>query len=89
MWFTSSVQYYFPMDAFDYLQQLESRVETAGFTMARLCRKAGMQQSLVSRWRARDYEPRLSSLRKLEDALTALIAERDAGIEPDSIENLL
>lgn len=77
------------MDAYDYLHDLESRVELAGFTMARLCRKAGMQQSLVSRWKARAYEPRLSSLRKLEDALTALAAERNSDTESDSIENLL
>jgi transcriptional regulator with XRE-family HTH domain len=76
-------------DAYAYLQEIELLAKQNGLHMAELCRKAGMQQSLVSRWRSRAYEPRLSSLRKLEDALTALIAERDTGTKPSSIEDLL
>jgi transcriptional regulator with XRE-family HTH domain len=76
-------------DAYAYLQEIELSAKQNGLPMAELCRKAGMQQSLVSRWRSRAYEPRLSSLQKLEDALATLIAERNAGTKPDSIENLL
>lgn len=60
------------MDAYELLATIEQNVSDAGFTMADVCRKAGIQQSLVCRWRNQKYEPRLSSLQKLEDALRAL-----------------
>lgn len=73
--------------AFEFLDEIERQAHEWGFTMAELCREAGMQQSLVSRWRSRDYEPRLSSLLKLSQALNTLICKKDPTV--DSIENLL
>lgn len=73
------------MDAYDYLTSIETQIKAAGFTVADACRKAGMQHSLVCKWRARKYEPRLSSLRRLEAALADLKAARPS----DSIESIL
>ena len=62
--------------AFKVLADLESRIGAAGFSMAEVCREAGISQAQVSRWRSKIYEPRLSSLQKLEDALKDMVKER-------------
>lgn len=72
------------MDTNCFLQDLETRIHEAGLTMAQVCRKAGLQQSLVSRWKAGVHEPRLSKLRQLEDAFHAL-----RGNDSTRLEDLL
>ncbi len=61
--------------AFQELAALEHRAAAGGFSMAQVCRRAGIHQAQVSRWKSKDYEPRISSLQKLEDAIAALERE--------------
>lgn len=61
------------MDAFTLLSDLDHRIQRQGLNMAAVCREAGISHSLVSRWKAKLYEPRLSSLARLEDAFNALV----------------
>lgn len=72
------------MDAYSLLQDLEAKIRASGLNMATVAKHAGIQHSLVSRWKAKLYEPRLSSLRKLEEALADLTAG-----PTDSIADLL
>ncbi|MDI3304640.1 MAG: hypothetical protein QJR04_25160 [Burkholderia multivorans] len=65
------------MDAFDYFTRLERKVRRSGFTMTTVCRRARIQPALISRWRARLVEPRLSTLSRLEAALEELRAEME------------
>lgn len=62
--------------AFQILSDIEHAAGAAGFTMADVCREAGIHQAQVSRWKAKVSEPRLSGLQRLEDALAALSAQR-------------
>lgn len=71
------------MDLQAEIKRLDDRIERSGFSIAQVCRRADIQQSSYTRWRkfANDpqgldgTEPRVSSLRKLEAALTKLMAE--------------
>lgn len=49
-----------------------------GITVSRVCVKAGMNPSMMSRWKATDIEPRLSTIERLQDAYGALVAEHEA-----------
>lgn len=62
--------------AYKVLADLESRIGAAGFSTAEVCRRAGVSQAQVSRWRSKTYEPRLSSLQKLDDVLKDMVRER-------------
>jgi len=66
------------MNAHSILYNLEQRIAAQGLTMAAVCREAGMSQAVVSRWRARKYEPKLSSLDRLEQALIRLARRKSA-----------
>lgn len=46
-----------------------------GITVSRVCVRAGMNPSMMSRWKAKDIEPRLSTIERLQDAFTELQAE--------------
>jgi len=46
-----------------------------GITVSRVCVKAGMNPSMMSRWKAKNIEPRLSTIERLQDAFNALKAE--------------
>lgn len=69
------------MDLQTEIKKLDERITRSGFSIAQVCRKADIQQSSYTRWRkfAQDAttgtEPRISSLHKLERALTKLMAE--------------
>ena len=71
------------MDLQNEIRKLDERIGRSGFSIAAVCRRADIQQSSYTRWRkfANDpkgvdgTEPRVSSLRKLEKALTQLMAE--------------
>lgn len=57
------------------LLQLLRDIESSPFTVARVCREAGIHQSQVSRWKASGIEPRMSSLERLSEAFEKLQAE--------------
>jgi predicted transcriptional regulator len=46
-----------------------------GITVSRVCVKAGMNPSMMSRWKAKDIEPRLSTVERLQEAFAELKAE--------------
>lgn len=82
------------MDAKTELASIESDAADRGIRMAAVCRKAGMSQSLVSRWRHGLHEPRLSNLARLRGALDELIAASTLKVarktgEDDSLDSLL
>lgn len=57
------------------LKNLLDEIERGPFTVSRVCVKAGMNPSVASRWRAKDIEPRLSTIERLQEAHSALKAE--------------
>jgi transcriptional regulator with XRE-family HTH domain len=59
-----------------YLQQLLEEIEAGPFNVSRVCAAAGMHPSMVSRWRKLNIEPRLSTIERLAEAHSALMAER-------------
>jgi transcriptional regulator with XRE-family HTH domain len=60
------------MNANTLLSVLLRDISAAGFSVSRVCRQAGIDPSLVSRWKSDRVEPRLSSLAKMRSALEAL-----------------
>jgi predicted transcriptional regulator len=60
-----------------YLKQLLDEVDAGPTTMSRVCAAAGLHQSQVSRWKKRDIEPRLSTLDRLFEAHSQLVAEHN------------
>jgi len=63
------------MNAQTLLVVLLDDVSKAGYSVAQVCKAAGIDPSLVSRWKGGRVEPRLSSLIKLEAALELLKAQ--------------
>jgi hypothetical protein len=63
------------------LKNLLEEIQAGPFSVARVCVKAGMDPSQVSRWKVRDIEPRLSTIERLQEAHAQLKAEanRKAG----------
>lgn len=61
----------------NYLQQLLDEIKAGPFTVAKVCYYAGVNPSVVSRWKKNDIEPRLSSLERLADAHSAMVAEKN------------
>lgn len=60
------------MNANELLQVLLHDIAQAGLSVAKVCHQAGIDPSLVSRWKAGRVEPRISSLFKMRSALDAL-----------------
>lgn len=60
------------MTAFDILAQIDADADRAGIPIYKVAQHAGISPGLVSRWRSKTYEPRLSSLQRLRDSLTQL-----------------
>jgi len=60
------------MNANEHLQTLLADIALTGLTEAKVCRFAGIDPSLVSRWKAGRVEPRISSLAKMRAALDAI-----------------
>ena len=50
-------------------------IQASGLSVRRVCRAAGVNPSVVSRWKSGKVEPRLSSLRRVAAALARLQAE--------------
>lgn len=60
-----------------YLQQLLDEIQAGPFTVAKVCAYAGMNPSMVSRWKKQSHvEPRISSLERLAEAHSAMLAEK-------------
>ena len=57
---------------------LIQRIETAGFSVSAVCKRAAIDPALVSRWKHGRVEPRLSTVERISAALDQLIAERGA-----------
>lgn len=57
------------------LKNLLEEIDRGPFTVARVCAEAGVDPSQVSRWKATDIEPRLSSVERLQEALASLKAK--------------
>jgi transcriptional regulator with XRE-family HTH domain len=64
------------MNAQTLLVGLLDDISKAGFSVAEVCKAAGIDPSLVSRWKGGRVEPRLSSLIKLEAALELMKTQR-------------
>lgn len=61
------------------LKNLLAEIEASeGITVSRVCVKAGMNPSMMSRWKAKNIEPRLSTIERLQDAFAELKAEAAA-----------
>jgi transcriptional regulator with XRE-family HTH domain len=63
------------MNANTLLMTLLEDIAKAGLSVARVCKRADIDPSLVSRWKAGRVEPRLSSLSKMRAALDVLKAD--------------
>lgn len=48
---------------------LLSEIDAAGVSVRAVCRAAGVDPALVSRWKSGRVEPRMSTLQRLRDAL--------------------
>lgn len=59
-----------------YITETIKRAEKAGFSMADICREAGIDQAQLSRWLAGHTVPLISSIDKLKDATNRLIKKR-------------
>jgi transcriptional regulator with XRE-family HTH domain len=64
------------MNAQTLLVGLLDDISKAGFSVAQICKAAGVDPSLVSRWKGGRVEPRISSLVRLEAALELLKTQR-------------
>lgn len=64
------------MDNYSTLDALLARIKESDFSLAAVSARAGIQHSLVIKWRKRQHEPRSSSLTALAKALDEL--EREA-----------
>jgi predicted transcriptional regulator len=63
------------------LKNLLADIErTPGVTVSQVCIKAEMNPSMMSRWKAKDIEPRLSTIERLQEALAELKAESVASL---------
>jgi transcriptional regulator with XRE-family HTH domain len=58
------------------LSDIKARAEAAGFRISDVCRVAEVDQSQVSRWSNGVTEPLYSAVRRLEQAVDALVAAR-------------
>ena len=59
-----------------YLQQVLQEIKEGPFRVSHVCAAAGMHPSMVSRWKKGTAEPRLSSIERLAEAHSGLLAER-------------
>jgi len=58
------------------LSEIKAKAAAAGFKMSDVCRVAEIDQSQVSRWANGVTEPLYSAVRRLEQAVDALVAAR-------------
>lgn len=65
-----------PMNLDTFLTDTLARIDKSGFSVAAICRRADIDPSLVSRWKAGTVEPRISSLVRINDAIDGLVDEQ-------------
>jgi transcriptional regulator with XRE-family HTH domain len=58
------------------ISTIKTKAESAGFRMSDVCRVAQIDQAQVSRWLSGVTEPLYGSVKRLEQAVDALIAAR-------------
>jgi len=58
------------------ISEIKLKAESAGFRLSDVCRIAEIDQAQVSRWHSGATEPLYGSVRRLEDAVDALVAAR-------------
>lgn len=58
------------------LLEIETRADTAGVAMSDVLKRAGVASTTWWRWSEGHFEPRMSTLRKVRDALDGEISER-------------
>lgn len=58
-----------------YLRTLLAEIAAGPVSVAKVCYEAGLDPSVVSRWKRGGVEPRLSSLERLAEAHDRLLAE--------------
>jgi transcriptional regulator with XRE-family HTH domain len=64
------------MQSFNPIEVLFARADDAGITMSAICEEAGVAQSTPSRWKADPNSATLGTIRKLDEALSRIIAAR-------------
>jgi hypothetical protein len=66
----------FHMDPISPVDLLFSRAKGAGIFMTDICSEAGVAPSTPSRWKEKPDSATLATIRKLDEALTRIIASR-------------
>jgi hypothetical protein len=66
------------MEQTDPVGALYARAKAAGVPMYLICDRAGVARSTPSRWRSEKNGANLTTIRLLDDALTAIIGQRQA-----------
>lgn len=64
------------MQTFNPVELLKARADEAGITMSAICDEAGVAQSTPSRWKANPDSATLGTIKKLDEALSRIIAAR-------------
>lgn len=57
---------------------LMRRAQDAGVPMSDICARSGVATSTPSRWNSGEFEPKMKTIRRMEEALSAIIAEKAA-----------
>ena len=66
------------MQTFDPVAALFARADAANITMQAICEEAGVAESTPSRWKGNPDSATMATIRKLDEALSRLIARADA-----------
>jgi len=64
------------MEQDDPVAGLYARAEQAKVSMAAICREAGIAETTPSRWKNNRNGPTYQTIRKLDDALRRIVADR-------------
>jgi transcriptional regulator with XRE-family HTH domain len=64
------------MQTFNPIDLLTAKAKDAGVTMSAICEEAGVAQSTPSRWKADPDSATLGTIKKLDEALSRIIAAR-------------
>lgn len=66
------------MDTNPFIEELETRAYAARVPIYKVCERANVAPATISNWRKNRVKPNASTIGKLEDALAAIEAERQA-----------
>lgn len=69
------------MDTYKTLDDLLAKIANSPFSLAAVSARAGIQHSLVIKWRKRQHEPRASSISALEKALHDMEWEHNSDVD--------